>query len=134
MSLSAPQIVPLTAPGLEVSVASGSQRSSVKLGPSSRAVFHVNRKQFQEFVYSGLFYHIGSPAFGSLVYSVVFAAVCWVPAAAVSPAHVHRNLARSAFGPLGCLRQSKSAIELRAGKEFTNDEAYSVSSLPLCGK
>jgi hypothetical protein len=75
MSLSAPQIAPLTAPGLEVSVASGSQRSSVKLGPSSRAVFHVNRKQ--------------SVQIGNRTSS-------W--------------------------------------KGITNDEAYSVSSLPLCGK
>ena len=48
---------------------------------SSVAVFHINPQQsFQEFVYSGFFYHIGSPAFGSLVYSIAFAAVCWLPA------------------------------------------------------
>lgn len=48
---------------------------------SAVAVFHLNPQQsFQEFVYSGFFYHIGSPAFGSLIYSLVFAAVCWVPA------------------------------------------------------
>jgi predicted acyltransferase len=48
---------------------------------SAVAVFHVNpRQSIQQFVYSGFFYHIGSPAFGSLVYSVVFAAICWVPA------------------------------------------------------
>jgi len=43
--------------------------------------FHVNAAQsFQQFVYSGFFYHIGTPAFGSLVYSILFAAVCWIPA------------------------------------------------------
>jgi predicted acyltransferase len=48
---------------------------------SAVAVFQVNPQQsFQEFVYSRFFYHIGSPAFGSLLYSVAFALVCWVPA------------------------------------------------------
>lgn len=48
---------------------------------SAVAVFHVNPQQsFQQFVYSGFFYHLASPAFGSLIYSVVFAAVCWIPA------------------------------------------------------
>ncbi|MDW5265846.1 MULTISPECIES: acyltransferase family protein [Acidobacteriaceae] len=48
---------------------------------SAVAVFHVNSNQsFQQFVYSGFFYYIGTPAFGSLVYSIVFAAICWIPA------------------------------------------------------
>ena len=48
---------------------------------SAVSVFHVNASQsFQQFVYSGLFYHVGTPAFGSLVYSILFAAVCWIPA------------------------------------------------------
>ncbi|WP_263376092.1 acyltransferase family protein [Granulicella aggregans] len=34
---------------------------------------------FQPFVYSSFFQHIGSPAFGSLVYSALFAAFCWIP-------------------------------------------------------
>jgi predicted acyltransferase len=48
---------------------------------SAVSVFHVNVAQsFQQFVYSGFFYHVGTPAFGSLVYSILFAAVCWIPA------------------------------------------------------
>lgn len=48
---------------------------------SAVAVFHVNSNQsLQQFVYSGFFYHIGTPAFGSLVYSILFAAICWIPA------------------------------------------------------
>lgn len=48
---------------------------------SAVAVFHVKLQQsFQQFVYSGFFYHLGSPAFGSLIYSIVFAAVCCLPA------------------------------------------------------
>jgi len=43
--------------------------------------FHVNASQsFQQFVYSDFFYYVGTPAFGSLVYSILFAAVCWIPA------------------------------------------------------
>ena len=45
---------------------------------SAVADFHVNSRQsIQQFVYSGFFYHIGSPAFGSLLYSAVFASICW---------------------------------------------------------
>jgi predicted acyltransferase len=48
---------------------------------SAVADSHVNHLQsFQQFVYSDFFYFLGSPAFGSLLYSIVFAAVCWVPA------------------------------------------------------
>jgi len=40
--------------------------------------FH-NGTPFQPFVYSSFFQHIGSPAFGSLVYSILFSAFCWIP-------------------------------------------------------
>jgi predicted acyltransferase len=40
--------------------------------------FH-NGNPFQPFVYSSFFQHIGSPAFGSLVYSFLFSAFCWIP-------------------------------------------------------
>lgn len=40
--------------------------------------FH-NSDPFQPFVYSSVFQHIGTPAFGSLVYSILFSAFCWIP-------------------------------------------------------
>jgi predicted acyltransferase len=48
---------------------------------SAVAVFKVNKTQsFQEYVYSNYFLHLGTPAFGSLVYSILFVAVCFIPA------------------------------------------------------
>ncbi|RXS94622.1 acyltransferase family protein [Silvibacterium dinghuense] len=45
---------------------------------SAVATFHIHsRLSIQQYVYSHFFRLIGSPAFGSLVYSVVFAALCW---------------------------------------------------------
>ncbi|HTV06679.1 MAG TPA: heparan-alpha-glucosaminide N-acetyltransferase domain-containing protein [Acidobacteriaceae bacterium] len=47
---------------------------------SAVADFHVNALQsIQQFVYQGFFEHLGTPAFGSLIYSAVFALVCWMP-------------------------------------------------------
>jgi len=47
---------------------------------SAVAVFHANPKQsIQEFLYQGFFQGIGTPALGSLIYSTLFAAVCWIP-------------------------------------------------------
>jgi predicted acyltransferase len=46
---------------------------------SAVADFHVNARQsIQQFIYSDFFYRIGSPAFGSLLYSIAFAGICWV--------------------------------------------------------
>ena len=48
---------------------------------SAVAVFHVNAQQsFQQFVYFHYFIHLGTPAVGSLAYSLLFVAVCFVPA------------------------------------------------------
>jgi len=40
--------------------------------------FH-NGSPFQPFVYTSFFQYIGNPAFGSLVYSILFSAFCWIP-------------------------------------------------------
>ncbi len=48
---------------------------------SAVAVFQVNAQQsFQQFVYFSYFIHIGPPAVGSLLYSLLFVAVCFIPA------------------------------------------------------
>ncbi|AEU38098.1 acyltransferase family protein [Granulicella mallensis] len=48
---------------------------------SAVAVFKVNQTQsFQVYVYSHYFIHLGTPAIGSLIYSLLFVAVCYVPA------------------------------------------------------
>lgn len=45
---------------------------------SAVADFHIGSQlSIQQAVYSRFFLHIGSPAFGSLVYSAVFAGICW---------------------------------------------------------
>ena len=47
---------------------------------SAVAVFRANPQQsIQEFLYQGFFQSIGTPALGSLIYSTVFAVVCWIP-------------------------------------------------------
>lgn len=47
---------------------------------SAVSVFHVNAQQsFQEWIYGLVFRPIVNPAFGSMVYSIVFVLVCWVP-------------------------------------------------------
>jgi predicted acyltransferase len=48
---------------------------------SAVAVFKVNQTQsFQVYVYSHYFMPLGTPAIGSLIYSLLFVAVCYVPA------------------------------------------------------
>lgn len=48
---------------------------------SAVAVFHANSEQsIQQFLYQGFFQNIGTPAFGSLIYSTLFTALCWIPA------------------------------------------------------
>jgi predicted acyltransferase len=48
---------------------------------SAVAVFKVNQTQsFQVYVYSHYFIHLGTPAIGSLIYSLLFVAVCYIPA------------------------------------------------------
>ena len=48
---------------------------------SAVAVFKVNQTQsFQVYVYSNYFIHLGTPAIGSLIYSLLFVAVCYIPA------------------------------------------------------
>jgi predicted acyltransferase len=48
---------------------------------SAVAVFHINPEQsIQQFLYQGFFQNIGTPAFGSLIYSILFTALCWIPA------------------------------------------------------
>lgn len=48
---------------------------------SAVAVFKVNQTQsFQVYVYSHYFIHLGTPAVGSLIYSLLFVAVCYIPA------------------------------------------------------
>ena len=47
---------------------------------SAVAVFKVNQTQsFQVYVYSHYFIHLGTPAIGSLIYSLLFVAVCYIP-------------------------------------------------------
>lgn len=49
---------------------------------SSVAVFRWNAlESIQQHIYWGWFVSVGSPAFGSLVYSICFMLVCWIPAA-----------------------------------------------------
>ena len=58
----------------------GPQIKTFVLLSSAVAVFHANPKQsIQEFLYQGFFQGIGTPALGSLIYSTLFAAVCWIP-------------------------------------------------------
>ncbi|NYF77938.1 acyltransferase family protein [Granulicella arctica] len=48
---------------------------------SAVSVFKVNQTQsFQEYVYLNYFMHLGTPALGSLVYSILFVAICFIPA------------------------------------------------------
>ncbi|WP_263356081.1 acyltransferase family protein [Acidicapsa ligni] len=48
---------------------------------SAVAVFHLNAQQsIQQFLYQRFFQGIGTPALGSLIYSILFTAVCWIPA------------------------------------------------------
>jgi predicted acyltransferase len=48
---------------------------------SALADFHVNAQlSVQQYLYQGFFQNIGTPAFGSLIYSILFTAVCWIPA------------------------------------------------------
>jgi predicted acyltransferase len=48
---------------------------------SAVAVFKVNQTQsFQVYVYTHYFIHLGTPAIGSLIYSLLFVAVCYIPA------------------------------------------------------
>jgi predicted acyltransferase len=48
---------------------------------SAVAVFQASAGQsIQQFLYQRYFQNIGTPALGSLIYSILFAALCWIPA------------------------------------------------------
>jgi predicted acyltransferase len=47
---------------------------------SAVSIFKVNPAQsFQQYVYDSWFIHLGNPAVGSLIYSLLFVAVCFIP-------------------------------------------------------
>ena len=52
----------------------------------------AHRESVQKFVYRCFFIHLGTPAFGSLVYSLLFVLVCFVPVFALYRKHLFIKL------------------------------------------
>jgi predicted acyltransferase len=57
------------------------------------SVLHVNpRQSIQQYVYAGVFVQLGTPAIGSLIYSVLFVLICFLPAAWLYRRHIFLRL------------------------------------------